>query len=161
MPVNPFSASRSGCPGLAWLRSSSQHQMMPNCDRPSLIAAQCSTRKPRPAWASLRAGYAIMRVESASNSPAVSHAGAMRPMQIMPATWRELRARYGLGGDSPHPRDSILMGAAYLREMHKRFGWLGFVAAYNAVPERYRQYLVDGRPPRPARLATTSQNSCR
>jgi hypothetical protein len=39
--------------------------------------------------------------------------------------------------------------------MYELFGWPGFVAAYNAGPERYRQYLVDGRPlPRETRIYT-------
>jgi hypothetical protein len=39
-----------------------------------------------------------------------------------------------------------MAGAAYLREMHDRFGSPGFLAAYNAGPERYEQHLVAGRP---------------
>jgi hypothetical protein len=36
--------------------------------------------------------------------------------------------------------------------MYDRFGSPGFLATYNAGPERYRQHLVDGRPlPREAR----------
>lgn len=40
---------------------------------------------------------AVMRVESAGNVRAISSVGAMGLMQIMPATWAELRARHGLG----------------------------------------------------------------
>ncbi len=66
-------------------------------------------------------------------------------MQIMPATWAALRRRHGLGDDPFDPRDNILGGAAYLREMYDRFGAPGFLAAYNAGPERYAQHLA-GRP---------------
>ena len=45
-------------------------------------------------------------------------------MQIMPKTWAELRARYGLGADPFDPRDNILAGAAYIRELHDRYGTL-------------------------------------
>ena len=89
---------------------------------------------------------AVMRVESAFHPRAVSHAGAMGLMQVMPQTYAELRGRYGLGADPYHPRDNILAGAAYLREMYDRFGARGFLAAYNAGPARYQQHLVDGRP---------------
>jgi hypothetical protein len=67
-------------------------------------------------------------------------------MQIMPATWAELRARYDLGADPYDPRDNILAGAAYLREMHDRFGSPGFLAAYQAGPRRYDEHLLEGRP---------------
>ena len=88
---------------------------------------------------------AVMRVESAGDVRAISSAGAMGLMQIMPATWAELRVRHRLGGNPYDPRDNILAGAAYLREMHDRYGSPGFLAAYNAGPGRYEEYLT-GRP---------------
>ncbi|MFC3677103.1 lytic transglycosylase domain-containing protein [Ferrovibrio xuzhouensis] len=88
---------------------------------------------------------AVMRVESANEVRAVSLRGAMGLMQIMPDTWAGLRARYSLGTDPFNPRDNILAGAAYLREMHDRYGSPGFLAAYNAGPGRYEDYLA-GRP---------------
>ncbi|MEM8993002.1 MAG: lytic transglycosylase domain-containing protein [Pseudomonadota bacterium] len=88
---------------------------------------------------------AIMQAESAGNPHAVSRAGAMGLMQIMPATWTELRARYGLGSDPFNPRDNILAGTAYMREMYDRFGAPGFLAAYNAGPGRYAEHLRTGR----------------
>lgn len=88
---------------------------------------------------------AVMRVESAGDMRAISSAGAMGLMQIMPATWADLRARHGLGNDPYDPRDNILAGAAYLREMHDRYGSPGFLAAYNAGPGRYEEYRATGR----------------
>ena len=88
---------------------------------------------------------AVMRAESAGDVRAISSAGAMGLMQIMPATWAELRVRHGLGRNPYDPRDNILAGAAYLREMHDRYGSPGFLAAYNAGPGRYEEYLA-GRP---------------
>jgi hypothetical protein len=67
-------------------------------------------------------------------------------MQIMPSTWVELGARYGLGTDPFDPHANILAGAAYLKEMHDRFGPEGFLAAYHAGPLRYEQHLAAGRP---------------
>jgi soluble lytic murein transglycosylase-like protein len=89
---------------------------------------------------------AVMQVESARDARAVSPKGAMGLMQIMPATYGELRVRYGLGTDPYDPGDNILAGAAYLREMHDRFGTPGFLAAYNAGPVRYEDHLATGRP---------------
>ena len=89
---------------------------------------------------------AVMRAESANDPRAVSSAGAMGLMQIMPQTWDELRARYALGEDPFQPRDNILAGSAYMREMYDRFGAPGFLAAYNAGPERYAEHLAIGRP---------------
>lgn len=90
--------------------------------------------------------YAVMRVESAGDPRAVSPKGATGLMQIMPDTWAYLRARYGLGGDIYDPRDNIMAGAAFLREMYDRYGVPGFLAAYNAGPGRYENHLATGRP---------------
>lgn len=88
---------------------------------------------------------AVMRAESAGDVRALSSAGAMGLMQIMPDTWAELRVRHRLGRDPYDPRDNILAGAAYLREMYDRYRSPGFLAAYNAGPGRYEEYLA-GRP---------------
>lgn len=91
--------------------------------------------------------WAVMRVESAGNARAVSSAGAMGLMQIMPGTWAQLRARHGLGTDPFDVRDNIMAGAAYLREMHERYGNASaMLAAYNAGPGRYDDHLSRGRP---------------
>lgn len=89
--------------------------------------------------------WAVMRAESAFHPQAVSRAGAIGLMQVMPQTYAELRQRHGLGADPFSPRDNILAGAAYLRELHDRYGAPGFLAAYNAGPGRYEAYLA-GRP---------------
>ena len=89
---------------------------------------------------------AVKRAESAGDMRAVSPAGAMGLMQIMPATWAELRGRYGLGRDPFAPRDNILAGTAYLREMLDRYGNVAaMLAAYNAGPARLDQHLAPGR----------------
>nr|WP_210253340.1 lytic transglycosylase domain-containing protein [Propylenella binzhouense] len=89
---------------------------------------------------------AVMRAESAHNVRAVSSAGAIGLMQVMPETWLELRARHGLGSDPFDPRDNILAGAAYLREMYDRYGNVSaMLAAYNAGPRRYDEYLAGTR----------------
>ena len=91
--------------------------------------------------------WAVMRVESNGDVRAVSTAGAMGLMQIMPGTWASLRARHGLGRDPYDVRDNIMAGAAYLRAMHDRYGnAMAMLAAYNAGPGRYDEYLSRGRP---------------
>src|SRR5713226_1806710 len=89
---------------------------------------------------------AVMRVESRGQVKAVSPKGAIGLMQIMPDTWAGLRQRYRLGRNPRDPHDNILAGAAYLREMHVRYGAAGFLAAYNAGPGRYQDYVSTGRP---------------
>ncbi|WP_303719198.1 lytic transglycosylase domain-containing protein [Brevundimonas naejangsanensis] len=89
---------------------------------------------------------AVMKQESGFNPRATSRAGAMGLMQVMPATYAELRRRHGLGADPYDPRDNILAGAAYLRELHDRFGLEGMLPAYNAGPGRYLQHRDEGRP---------------
>jgi hypothetical protein len=90
--------------------------------------------------------HAVLQAESAGNVGAISSAGAIGLMQVMPATWTELQNRYGLGRDPYNPRDNILAGTAYLREMFDRYGNVAaMLAAYNAGPGRYEEYLATGR----------------
>ncbi|WP_309144730.1 lytic transglycosylase domain-containing protein [Bradyrhizobium sp. CCGB12] len=89
---------------------------------------------------------AVMKIESGGERCATSPRGALGLMQLMPGTWVELSARYGLGLDPFDARDNILAGTAYLKEMHDRFGSAGFLAAYHAGPRRYEQHLVTGKP---------------
>ncbi|MDR3493868.1 MAG: lytic transglycosylase domain-containing protein [Ancalomicrobiaceae bacterium] len=96
---------------------------------------------------------AVMRIESRSDRRAVSPKGAMGLMQLMPETWAALRARYGFGRDPFDPHDNILAGAAFLREMHDRYGSPGFLAAYNAGPGRYEDYRDRRRPLPPETVA--------
>jgi hypothetical protein len=66
-------------------------------------------------------------------------------MQVMPATYAELAARHGLGPDPYYPKDNILAGTAYLREMYDRFGNPAFLAAYNGGPGTLDGYLAGRR----------------
>ena len=94
---------------------------------------------------------AVIRAESAGcevmdGSPTTSSAGAMGLMQIMPETWKTYRARLRLGDDPYGAHDNIMAGAAYLSDLYRRFGSSGFLAAYQAGPKRYEEFLDDGRP---------------
>lgn len=85
--------------------------------------------------------WAVMRAESRGNSRAVSPAGAMGLMQIMPGTWAMLTQRHRLGSDPFDIRANILGGTAYLRAMWDRYGDISMMlAAYNAGPRRADDY---------------------
>lgn len=120
-------------------------------------AGSVATGQPYISEASLRFGIPtawierVMRAESGgqthrNNRPIRSSAGAMGLMQLMPATWVEMRERLGLGNDPDEPRDNILAGTFYLRLMYDRFGYPGLFAAYNAGPKRYAEHLAGRRP---------------
>ena len=94
---------------------------------------------------------AVMHVESGGHEYLGGHlttspVGAMGLMQVMPETYDELRARYNLGDDPYDPRNNILAGTAYIREMYDIYGSPGFLAAYNAGPRRLDDYLANDRP---------------
>lgn len=112
-----------------------------------------ATWRPYIREASLRFGVPVAWIErvmqaeswgrtSQGGRPIRSSAGAIGLMQVMPATWSDMRARLGLGTDPDDPRDNILAGTFYLRLMYDRFGYPGLFAAYNAGPARYADYLA-------------------
>ena len=75
-----------------------------------------------------------------------SGAGAMGLMQLMPETYADMQAQYGLGGDPYDPHDNIMAGTAYIRQMYDRFGAPDFLAAYNAGPDRVEEWRRNGEP---------------
>ena len=94
---------------------------------------------------------AVMRAESGGRTtldgqPITSRAGAMGLMQVMPETWAALRARYGFGADAYDPRDNIMAGTAYLRELYERYGYPNLFGAYNAGPGRFDEHLFNRQP---------------
>jgi hypothetical protein len=122
------------------------------------VAHAVSTASRSDPWAACIAGAArrfaiperwiraVMAVESVGDPAALSPKGAIGLMQVMPATWDELRAKHGFGEDPWQPCDNIHAGTAYLREMHDRYGAIDAVlAAYNAGSGRYDEHLASGR----------------
>ncbi len=90
---------------------------------------------------------AVMQQESSGRThfsdgrPLISRAGAIGLMQVIPSTYRELAQRHDLGRDPFNPRDNVLAGTAYIRQMYDQFGSPHFLGAYNAGPGRYGRYL--------------------
>src|SRR5690606_14542594 len=95
--------------------------------------------------------YAITRQESGFMDDARSHAGATGLMQVMPTTARETARRFGIALKSNRqildPDLNIQLGTAYLSQVHRQFGHNRILAtaAYNAGPQRVRQWLNDTR----------------
>jgi soluble lytic murein transglycosylase-like protein len=91
----------------------------------------------------------VMQVESGGRTmlgekqPIVSRAGAMGLMQLMPSTWRDMRAELRLGPDPFAPRDNVLAGAAYLRWLKDKYGYPAMFAAYNDGPGHLEMRLQD------------------
>ena len=95
-----------------------------------------------PAWR-----LSIARRESEFDPMAVSHAGALGLMQVMPGTGREVARGLGIGFDRGRmlsdPDYNARIGSHYLAGLLRRFGDnpLLVSAAYNAGPRRTKQWL--------------------
>jgi soluble lytic murein transglycosylase-like protein len=74
--------------------------------------------------------HSVIRVESNYDIDAVSHAGAMGVMQLMPSTAADLGVACAFD-----PRENVLGGTRYLRALYERLGsWPRALAGYHAGP---------------------------
>jgi len=93
--------------------------------------------------------YAVIRCESSFNENAVSHAGAIGLMQLIPSTFEWL---CGFTGEEPlterlyDPETNIRYGTMFLARLYAQYGdWDIVHAAYNAGQGRVNQWLSDER----------------
>jgi soluble lytic murein transglycosylase len=99
---------------------------------------------------------AVIRQESEFDQFAVSGAGARGLMQILPSTARLTANRVGVSYESSSltadPQYNITLGAAYLGSLIDDFqgSYVLALAAYNAGPNRAREWIADWGDPRRA-----------
>jgi soluble lytic murein transglycosylase-like protein len=94
---------------------------------------------------------AVIEVESSGNAFAVSPAGAMGMMQLMPATAEAVAQRIGLRWTGPQqlfdPITNVRLGITYLRQLIDRYDSVATaLAAYNWGPSRIAERLRQGQP---------------
>jgi len=98
--------------------------------------------------------HALMRQESLFDTRAVSPAGALGVMQIMPSTARQVARKLGIRHDTQwllsRPDHNIRLGTHYLAQMLERYNnyYPLAIAAYNAGPNRVDRWLEDYGDPR-------------
>ena len=96
----------------------------------------------------------ISRQESAFNHRAVSQAGALGLMQLLPTTAKQvakgLHMRYEKAKLTTDPKYNATLGSAFLGDLidNHRGSYILAIAAYNAGPGRVRQWLRDFGDPR-------------
>ncbi len=102
----------------------------------------------------------LIRQESEFNHQAVSRAGAMGLMQLMPATGRETFQRLGIPGFSRaklhNPDVSMRLGTYHLKQTLSQFNDVEVaLAAYNAGPTRANEWITWGDFDEPAEFVET------
>jgi soluble lytic murein transglycosylase len=89
---------------------------------------------------------AVIREESAFGERAVSRAGAVGLMQLLPRTAEQIGRTGGLAGETADlvsPLANIGLGTRYLSQLLEEFqgNWARALAAYNAGPHQVRRWL--------------------
>ncbi|MCK5383595.1 MAG: lytic transglycosylase domain-containing protein, partial [Gammaproteobacteria bacterium] len=93
--------------------------------------------------------YAVIRQESAFNKDALSPAGAMGLMQLMPRTGHATARKYNIPLGNTRllyqPDKNITIGSAYLKQVMDQYdkNIILASAAYNAGPHRVDRWLPD------------------
>ncbi len=94
---------------------------------------------------------AVMQMESGGRTMLneeqriTSPVGAVGLMQLMPATYDQMRRQYKLGANRFDPHDNIMAGAAYLSWLHRRYGYPAMFVAYNDGPGNLEAKRDHGR----------------
>jgi len=97
---------------------------------------------------------AVIRQESAFDQKAVSSAGALGLMQLMPRTAKHVAGALGLAFNEKKltgdPQYNIRLGRAYLAELIGKYGgsYVLAIASYNAGPSRAREWMTTYGDPR-------------
>jgi soluble lytic murein transglycosylase len=103
--------------------------------------------------------HAIIRQESMFDQDALSSAGALGLMQLMPATARETAQKIGIAHQhdwlASKPQHNIRLGSYYLQRLIERFdGSMPMaIAAYNAGPGRVKQWIETFGDPRTGEIS--------
>lgn len=91
--------------------------------------------------------YSVIKTESGFTSNAVSTAGAIGLMQLMPSTFTWLCEKQGEELDTGllyDPETNIRYGTYYLSYLYEQFGlWETVYAAYNCGPGRVKEWQSD------------------
>jgi soluble lytic murein transglycosylase len=97
---------------------------------------------------------AIIRQESAFQADALSSAGALGLMQLMPATAKSVATSIGLPYSKPRltsdPTYNMMLGRAYIGHLIEDYGgsYVLAIAGYNAGPRRVAEWIGRNRDPR-------------
>lgn len=97
---------------------------------------------------------AVIRQESAFSKDAVSSAGALGLMQLMPATAKNVAKKLGMKYDrdrlTQDPDYNIMLGRGYIDQMLDRFNgsYVLAIASYNAGPNRAEEWMRQYGDPR-------------
>ena len=92
--------------------------------------------------------YAVMKAESGFREDAVSRAGAVGLMQLLPATAYFAAELAGIPFEAARLKEgayNIKLGCAYLKYLLEQFEEETALAAYNAGEGTVRGWLLDGR----------------
>ena len=100
----------------------------------------------------------LSRQESEFNPRAISRAGALGLMQLMPGTAkivaRQVRLPYNKSRLTTDPNYNVMLGSAHLADLLRNFrgSYILTIASYNAGPNRARQWIGDYGDPRTAAI---------
>lgn len=93
----------------------------------------------------------LIRQESSFDPQAVSGAGAIGLMQLLPSTGKRMAQRLGLSEpDLTNPKLNVRLGCHYLNKHLEEFcgHWVPTIASYNAGPKPVRRWIEHrGHPP--------------